>query len=207
MAEARSKSSTAPRRLILASASAARRTMLDTAGVDFEVIPANIDERAIEQANDASPPSTVAAILAEAKAIEVSVRHPNAVVIGSDQVLAFDGAILHKAPDLQGARLALGRLAGRTHELHSAAVIASGGRPVWRYVATARLAMHRLSTDEIDAYLGRVGSRVLSSVGCYELEGFGVRLFEAIEGDYFTVLGMPLLPLLGALRERGMLDI
>lgn len=194
-----------PASLVLASGSSARRQMLEAAGVAFEVRPTDVDEDAIRtELGDASP-EHVAAVLARAKAEAASRKAPDALVIGADQVLALGRTIFTKAPDIEAARAALRSLAGQRHHLHSAVSLAYAGREVWRHLDTAALAMRDFSDAFLDAYLARAGDRVCASVGAYELEGLGIQLFERIEGDYFTILGMPLLPLLGELRARGIL--
>ncbi len=191
--------------IVLASGSPARRTLLANAGIEFTVEPAAVDERAVEAplvARGASP-AEIASVLADAKAAEVSRRLPAAFVIGGDQTLDCDGHRGTKSHDLAEARAQLQRLAGRAHQLHSAVAVASGGSVTWRHRDTATLTMRPLGEAEIDAYLGRVGGQALNSVGVYQLEGEGIRLFERIEGDYFTILGLPLLPLLAYLRSQG----
>lgn len=196
-----------PGRLILASASRARRQLLEQAGLAFDVVPSGVDEDAIRtmlaEHDPHGGPKRVARALARAKAEEVGTRCPGALVIGSDQVLALGGEVFTKPPDLAAAHAALTRLAGRTHHLHAAVSIAVGGHEVWSHLDTAALAMRPLSKAFIDAYLARAGERVCASVGAYELEGLGVQLFDRIDGDYFTILGLPLLPLLAELRARG----
>lgn len=191
--------------LILASGSSARRRMLDAAGVAFTVHAADIDEDAIRAALADPEPKDVALELARAKAEKVSRRFPQALVIGSDQVLALGRTIFTKAPDMEAARVALNRLAGKQHHLHSAVCLASGGFQIWSHLDTASLLMRRFSDAFLDDYLVQAGPQVCASVGCYELEGLGIQLFERIEGDFFTILGMPLLQLLAALRARGLI--
>ena len=195
-------------RLILASGSAARRSMLAAAGLTFEVIPATIDEAEIRDAmmvdNACVEASDIAAALAAAKALSVARAHPGALVIGSDQVLALGSQYISKAGTVLEARDTLERLRGRTHELVSAVAVAQGDDVLWHSIDSAKLTMRRFSDEFLGNYVSRMGDRVIHSVGCYELEGLGVQLFERIEGDYFTILGMPLLPLLAELRQRGM---
>lgn len=191
--------------LILASGSRARRQMLDAAGLTFEVRPADVDEGAIRATLGDATPEQIAAVLARAKAEAASREVPTALVIGADQVLALGRTIYTKAPDIAAARAALRSLAGRRHHLHSAVSIALAGREVWHHLDTAALAMRDFSDAFLDVYLSHAGDRVCASVGAYELEGLGIQLFERIEGDYFTILGMPLLPLLAELRARGIL--
>lgn len=195
--------------LILASGSSARRKMLEAAGVAFRVVPADVDEDAIRASLAANgsdcEPEDVAAVLAQAKAEEVSRRFPGALVIGADQVLALEGEIFTKAPDIPAARVALRRLSGETHLLHSAVSLATAGGQVWEHVDTASMSMRQISDTFLDEYIAKAGERVCASVGSYELEGLGIQLFESIEGNYFTILGMPLLPVLHELRARGIL--
>lgn len=194
--------------IILASGSQGRRILLENAGVSFDVVRADVDERAVEEAveNSGVTPPDLAAILAEAKATEVSLRHPEALVVGADQTMALDDRLFHKPPDMAGARRHLLALSGRMHELHSGVVLARAGIAIWRHVDTARLTMRELSPEFIGRYLSAVGDPALQTVGGYEIEGRGVQLFEKIEGSHFTIVGLPLVPLLAALRENGALD-
>ena len=194
--------------LILASASAARRAMLSNAGVNFQIVSSGIDEVKLKEVliNLAAPvPETVAKGLALAKASEVSNRNPEAYVIGSDQILALGHDILSKASDAQGARRTLHKLRGKTHSLHSAVSLMQGGALLWNHVESAHLTMRKFSDIWLEHYLDTAGDALTASVGAYHLEGIGVQLFEKIEGDYFTTLGMPLLPLLRELRRREVL--
>ena len=197
-------------RLVLASGSPTRKAMLANAGLVFDIVPSNLDERVVEGPLVAAQatPAEIAIALAEAKAVEVSRRigDADAFVIGADQTLEFDGHRGTKSESLAEARAHLMRLAGHTHRLHSAAAVARAGALRWQRCDSATLTMRPLSEDFIDAYLARVGRSVLGSVGVYQLEGEGVRLFEHIEGDYFTVLGLPLLPLLAYLRSEGAIE-
>lgn len=186
--------------LILASTSAARKALLAGAGVRFEASPAQIDERALEAEQLGKAPEAVARSLAEAKALDVSRRHFGAVVAGGDQVLAFEGQLLHKPADFAAARAQLDRLRGKLHHLHSGVALARDGELLWSETHSARLLMRDFSDAERDQVLALEGAAVLASVGAYRLEGPSVRLFAAIEGDYFTILGLPLLPLLTAIR-------
>ncbi len=191
--------------LILASKSATRQALLSGAGLRFETSPAQIDERVLEadvlgKGGDAR---AVARSLAAAKALAVSANHPQAVVIGADQVLAFCKELLHKPTSLAEAARQLDRLNGETHHLHAGIALARGGAVLWSAVESATLVMRRFTEAERDAILALEGDAVLGSVGAYRLEGPSVRLFERIEGDYFTILGLPLLPLLAALREHA----
>lgn len=195
--------------LVLASRSAARHAILQAAGVPCEVRPADIDERALERAAGAVTPDALAAMLADAKAQAVAlaqaVAHtaPPRLVLGADQVLAFGGKVFSKPADKQAARAQLCTLRGETHALHAAIVLRQGERCLFQHVATARLTMRRFSNAFLDQYLAAMGERVCDSVGGYQLEEQGIHLFERIEGDYFTILGLPLLPLLAALRQNG----
>ena len=197
-----------PIRLILASGSAARKHMLDAACLVFEVIPADVDEDTIRSMmvteSDCVESADVAAALAMEKALAVSQLHPGALVIGSDQVLGLGRRMFSKAANKAEARDTLERLSGRTHELVSAVALAQAGSIVWQTFDSAQMTMRRFSDEFLGNYLARAGDSVLRSAGCYELEGLGVQLFERIEGDYFTILGMPLLPLLAELRTRGL---
>ncbi len=195
-------------RIILASGSPFRRELLERAGIAFEVVRPDIDERAVEATLDGTgaTPEEVALVLAEAKALDVAGRFPDALVIGSDQTLSLDDRLFHKPRDMEEARRTLLALAGRTHHLNSAAVLAQGEATAWRHVETARMTMRKLGPESIGRYLARVGEQALASVGAYQVEGQGIQLFERIEGDTFTIVGLPLLPLLGALRENGALD-
>ncbi len=193
--------------VVLASASAIRADLLRNAGVPVAVEPARIDEAAVKAAllAEGAPPRDVADKLAELKAIRVGARHQASLVLGADQVLVHRGEILDKPATLEEARAQLERLRGGRHDLLSAAVIVLQGGPVWRHVGTARLVMRPFSDGFLDHYLARVGDAALTSVGAYHLEGIGAQLFSRVEGDYFTVLGLPLLEVLGFLRARGVL--
>lgn len=194
--------------LVLASGSRIRAELLRNAGLTFDVDPARVDERAIEAPlleSDFSP-EDIAQVLAEAKAQEVSERRPGALVIGADQVLDFEGERLTKPADMEAARRQLLAMSGKTHALHSAAAIARDGQTLWRNVGTVRLTMRPFGPEFVGRYLAGVGEVALTSVGAYQLEGPGIQLFSAIDGDYFTVLGLPLLPLLGELRVLGAID-
>ncbi len=195
--------------IILASTSRARREMLAAAGVAFTVEAADVDEPAIRKtllaAKSAATPPQIADALARAKAEDVSQRHKGSLVIGGDQVLALGTELLTKAKDEAAARATLKKLRGMTHELHSTVALAVDGRVLWTHTGTARLKMRDFSDAFLEEYLTRAGDRIGQSVGAYELEGLGVQLFDKIEGDYFTVLGLPLLPLLAELRAHGMI--
>ena len=190
--------------IVLASQSASRRAMLTAAGVPFAAEPAGVDEDAAKAALRHLSPRDLADALAELKAIKVSGRHPEALVLGSDSLVALaDGTVLDKPRDREEARAHLAAMSGGTHRLWSAAVVAEGSRPVWRHVAGAALHVRPLSYSFIEAYLDTEWPAIAGCVGCFRIEGPGVQLFERIEGDHFTVLGLPLLPLLGWLRARG----
>ena len=195
------------RRLILASGSRARKNMLSAAGLVFDVVPADVAEDAITSAmiseSDCVEAADIAGVLAAEKALSVARAHPNALVIGSDQVLAVGRRMFSKAADIAESRETLTALRGRTHELVSAVALASGNEVVWQTVESAQLTMRPFSDDFLDAYLSRYGERILGSVGCYEIEGAGIQLFERVEGDHFTIMGMPLLPLMNELRKHG----
>ena len=192
--------------LILASQSASRREMLAAAGVVHEAYPAHIDEAGVTAAMiaDGRPPRDIADALAELKAIKISLMQPEVLVLGSDSVLALaDGTLLDKPADRAVAADHLSRLSGGRHRLVSAAVIAERGRPVWRYVDIAELHVRPLSPAFIAAYLDHEWPAIAGCVGCFRIEGRGVQLFEKVQGSHHTILGMPLLPVLGYLRTRG----
>lgn len=195
-------------RIILASASPFRLAMLRNAGIETEANPSRIDERAVEEAvgDAAISPENLAWILAEAKAEEVSERFPGALVIGSDQTLSLGDEVLHKAADMEEARRRLLKLSGRTHHLNSAVVLARDGKALWGHVSVASMTMRKLDPAYVGRYLSRVGDQVLRSVGVYQIEGEGIQLFDSIEGDHFTIVGMPLLPLVAELRRLGAID-
>jgi septum formation protein len=195
-------------RLILASASPIRRALLDRAGVPHEAMAARVDEAAIRAAlaAEGAKPRDVADALAEAKARKLSLKHLDAMVIGCDQVLEFEGEVLAKAESLTDAAAQLRRLSGKTHQLLSAVVIYEGGKPVWRHVGVVRLTMRELSEPYLTGYLERNWDSVRDCVGAYKLEEEGVRLFARIEGEYFTVLGLPLIELLAYLTLRGVIE-
>lgn len=186
--------------LILASNSPARKALLTGAGLRFETSPAAIDERALEAGLLGKAPEAVARELAAAKALDVSRHRPGDVVIGGDQMLAFEGELLHKPESLKAACQQLDRLRGRLHHLHCGIALARDGALLWSETHSARLLMRDFTDAERDEVLALEGEAALASVGAYRLEGPSVRLFAAIEGDYFTILGLPLLPLLAALR-------
>jgi septum formation protein len=190
--------------LVLASASPARKRMLEDAGLVFEVVAPACDEEAakLEFRRQGCSPHAQAEALAELKARSVSARSP-AYVIGADQMLAVDGVALDKPKNRAEARRQLLLLRGQTHELITAAVVAKDGAIVWRATNIPRLTMRTFAETFLDQYLDRAGGAVLASVGAYQLEGLGAQLFERVEGDYFSVLGLPLLPLLAFLRAKG----
>jgi septum formation protein len=187
--------------LILASQSQTRKALLQNAGIAFEALAARVNEREIEGRNpvERRSPGSVASLLAEAKALSV----PGEVVIGADQILELEGRIVHKPASLDEARNRLDELRGRKHRLHTAVVLARSGDVVWRHADTAELTMRGFSDAERDAVLAAEGEAVLGSAGAYRLEGPSIRLFEKIDGDYFAILGLPLLPLLTALRQHA----
>lgn len=191
--------------LILASASAVRRELLQQAGISVDVRPARVDEAALRDAmiHDGARPRDVADALAEMKARKVASVFSTARVVGCDQILALGDQIFSKPQDVDDARLQLRKLRGRAHHLYSAVVLYDQGQPVWRHISTARLVMRDVSDTYLEAYLGRNWPAVAQSVGGYMLEAEGVRLFTEIEGDYFSVLGLPLLPLISYLSQRG----
>jgi nucleoside triphosphate pyrophosphatase len=191
--------------LVLASQSRSRRAVLEAAGVAIEVKPAAIDERGVEARAGVSGADAVAALLAREKANAVGSNDPERLVLGADQTLALDGRRFSKAVDRAAARQQLSALRGRTHTLHSALAVVRGGTVLFEYVDAAHLTMRSFSDDFLDAYLDAVGGAALASVGCYQLEGQGIQLFERVEGDHFTVLGLPLLPLLAWLRREGLM--
>jgi len=193
--------------LILASQSRARQTLLANAGIAFEAIAAEIDERAIQQASGLSTPGEIAARLAREKAVAVSQHQPGRFVVGADQTLARGTRLFSKPAGRAEAAAQLRALAGGSHELHSAVAVARDGKIVFETVSTAEMTMRPLGEAEIEAYLDAAGEVVTSSVGAYQLEGLGVHLFEHIAGDHFTILGLPLLPLLAFLRSQRLLGV
>ena len=198
------------RRLILASASRARREILARAMIEHEAVVSGVDEEAVREAlaleNGELDGDDVAEVLARAKAETVSVREPGAVVIGADQVLSCEGRLYSKAETIAEAQAQLLSLRGKTHRLHAALAIAQDGEVTWSQVVTADIQMRAFTAAEVGQYLGRFADRAMACVGGYELDGPGVRLIEAVDGDYFTVLGLPLLQLMPQLRALGVID-
>jgi septum formation protein len=197
---------TAP--LILASQSPFRRMLMENAGLTFQTQAAEIDERAVEAALAARNPTpqAIAEALAIEKARDVARRSPGSLVIGSDQTLSLDGRVFHKPADMAEAKSHLMAMSAKTHSLNCGIALVRDGETLWSDVSIATLTMRPLSAAFIDRHLARVGTRVLASVGAYQLEGEGVQLFERIDGDYFTILGLPLIPLLAKLRDLGAID-
>jgi nucleoside triphosphate pyrophosphatase len=193
--------------LILASQSRARQALLANAGIEFETVAAEIDERAVQQASSLSGPGDIAALLARQKALSVSTCWPGNFVVGADQTLALGTRLFSKPGSRAQAAEQLRTLSDRSHELHSAVAVARDGKILFESADMARMTMRRLGEAEIEAYLNEAGAVVTSSVGAYQLEGLGVHLFERIEGDHFTILGLPLLPLLAFLRNERLLAV
>lgn len=192
--------------LILASASSSRARILKSAGVVFEALPADIDEENVKAECKTGSKSTsdAASTLADLKALKVATARPGRHVLGADQILEFDGQAVGKCADFGEAKALLARLRGRTHELVTAAALANGREILWRHVERSQLAMRDFSDAFLSDYLSRAGDSVLAAVGCYEIESLGAQLFERVDGDIFAILGLPLLPVLGALREHGL---
>ena len=193
--------------LILASQSRARQMLLANAGIAFEAVPADIDERSLQQGSSLSAPGDIAAFLAREKALWVSARRREEFVVGADQTLALEKRLFSKPTGRADGKEQLRALAGRSHELHSAVAVARGAKILFESTAVARMTMRPLSEAAIDGYLDAAGEAVTSSVGAYQLEGLGVHLFERIEGDHFTILGLPLLPLLAFFRSAQLLGV
>ena len=191
--------------VVLASGSRTRARMLSAAGVPFTADAPHVDEGTLKDAMKAEAASALdtAMALAELKATRKSLEHPRALIIGADQILECDGAWFDKPENFAAGRRTLEALAGRTHNLHTAAVVVLDGAAIWRHSERASLTMRELSPEVIDVYLARAGKAVLSSVGAYQVEALGAQLFSRIEGDYFSILGLPLLPVLDFLRVRG----
>jgi len=194
-------------KLILASQSLARRALLEGAGLDFEAVPASVDEVTIKESAKAEGLSAAdaATMLADSKAARIARRHPDAVIIGADQLLVCEGEWFDKPEDIEAARGHLHRLRNRAHELVTATVVWRNGERAWHHVATPRLAMRDFSEAFLDEYLAREGAHVTSSVGAYRLEGMGIQLMREIRGDHSAILGLPLLPLLAYLRDSGVI--
>ncbi|SCX35767.1 Maf-like protein [Agrobacterium rosae] len=194
--------------LILASSSASRQMLMRNAGLSFSVQPADIDERAVDARleQEGATPERIAVELAKAKALAVSELNPDAIVLGCDQTMSLADRIYHKPKDMTEAHTNLMSLSGKTHRLNCGAALARNGEIIWDVVTVADMTVRELDAAFVDRHLERVGTKVLSSVGAYQLEGEGIQLFTAIEGDYFTILGLPLLPLLTKLREVGLID-
>lgn len=192
--------------LVLASSSPFRRMLMENAGLTFESRAAEIDERKIEAGLEGASPDQVALTLAKAKAVDVTRHFPGALVIGSDQTMSLGSRVYHKPKTLAEAKENLLSLSDKTHRLNSAIAFARDNEIVWEHVAHADLTVRALNETFVDRYLSRVGEKVYGSVGAYQLEGEGIQLFSRIEGDYFTILGLPMLPLLEKLRELGAID-
>ncbi len=194
--------------LVLASSSPIRLHLLRAAGLQVEAMPPRVDEAAVRDAllAEGAKPRDIADVLAEVKARKLSEKRPADVVLGCDQVLALEDEVFAKPTSMEEARAQLRRLRGKTHRLHSAVVAYENAEPVWRHVGEARLTMHQISDAYLDDYVARTWDSIRHSVGCYKIEEEGVRLFSAILGDHFTILGLPLLPLLAWMGTRGMID-
>ncbi|MCJ9704856.1 MULTISPECIES: Maf family nucleotide pyrophosphatase [unclassified Bradyrhizobium] len=193
--------------LILASQSGARKLLLANAGLEFKVITADIDERGIQAASKLSNPREIGLLLAREKAKAVSAHYPGSYVIGADQTLALGDVLFNKPAGRPQALAQLRDLAGNSHELNSAVAMAHDGKIVFEDVSIARMTMREMTEDELAAYLDAAGDAVTTSVGAYQLEGLGIHLFERIEGDHFTILGLPLLPLLAFLRRERLVAV
>jgi septum formation protein len=191
--------------LVLASRSAVRRTLLEAAGVPVEICPADIDERGVEAGAPLQAPVAIAALLAREKASVIAERNRRRLILGADQTLSLDGRRFTKPADRAAAQAQLRALSGRTHELYSAIAFVQDGAVLFEYVGVARLTMRAVSDQFLDDYLDAVGEAATASVGGYQLEGLGIQLFERLDGDYFTVLGLPLTTALDFLRRHGCL--
>ncbi len=191
--------------VLLASASPYRRKMLQDAGLTFDVVAANVDEAALKRELAARSAGEIASALAQAKAEAVSRAHKDAMVIGADQILMVGDELLDKPGSAGAVRAQLARLRGRTHRLISAVTLARAGAALWTHVDEAKLTMRAFSDAFLDSYVAQAGERLAGIVGAYEIEGGGVQLFERVEGDHFTIIGLPLVPLLAELRARGVI--
>ena len=193
--------------LILASQSSARKMLLANAGLEFKAVTADIDERGLQAASELSNPREIALLLAREKAKAVCASHPGSYVIGADQTLALGNRLFNKPAGRPQALAQMRDLAGNSHELNSAVAVAYGGKIVFEDVSIARMTMRGMTEDELSVYLDVAGDVVTTSVGAYQLEGLGIHLFERIEGDHFTILGLPLLPLLAFLRHERLVAV
>lgn len=193
--------------LILASQSSARKVLLANAGLEFETVTADIDERGIQAASNLSNPREIGLLLAREKAKAVSANRPGSHVIGADQTLVLENRLFNKPFGRTKALAQLRDLAGHSHELNSAVAVAHDGKIVFEDVSVARMTMRQMTEAELSTYLDAAGDAVTASVGAYQLEGVGIHLFERIEGDHFTILGLPLLPLLAFLRREGLIAV
>ncbi|WP_425458873.1 Maf-like protein [Ahrensia kielensis] len=194
--------------LILASTSPFRKMLFENAGLTFETAAPDVDERAIEETLEGSDAtaSDIAEILAESKARNIAERNPAKLVIGGDQTLSLEGSQFHKPKDMEEARQHLLAMSGKVHQLNSAIVIVRGDEIIWRHVSVAHMHMRVLDPGFIGRHLAAVGDIALKSVGSYQIEGPGIQLFEKVDGDYFTIVGVPMIPLLAKLRELGEID-
>jgi len=195
------------KKLILASSSKYRAKILKNAGLDVMIQPAQIDERSVEREMGQTAPDILALQLSVAKAREVARRFPDSCIIGCDQILELEGKVLHKPSNMAEAKQRLRALSGKVHKLHSAIVLFQGDRLIWRHVETAKMTVRSLEEAFLTRYLIKVGEAVLTSVGVYQIEGLGIQIFDEIEGDYFTIIGLPLLPLLHQLRQLDLVEI
>lgn len=194
--------------LVLASKSSSRASLLTNAGLKFEIQPAELDERAVERPllQAGLDGADLAQVLAQAKADHVSARNRSMLTIGADQVMSLDGEILHKPADMEEARRRLLQLSGKTHQLASAVCLVADQELIWSHVDIAHITFRRLSPKFVGRHLARVGEIALTSVGAYQIEGEGIQLIDKVDGDHFTVIGLPLLPLIAKLRELGAVD-